>query len=477
MMNARTILAASAVACSILAGGPSWGTTPAPTGPSAPSALGALQDAYTRSVSPSDDAVRFRELLATVLQRLKRSSSAIVDVDALARDATRALEPLAPWAGDPEKVFRTAVDAAAASMRLIDPYFRYLDARTFGNERHETAAGFGGLGLQVEASGAGVRIVSLIPDSPAERANVLAPGDVIVRVDDEPLAGMPLAEVIARMRGQPGTPVSITVQRGGHDAEITVALKRDTIRRQLLRTSMEGDVLVLRLAAFGPSVAAAFEQAIAQASAAAMPKAVVLDLRGNPGGLLIEAVKVADAFMNAGEIASLRRQESARSRSWQSDPAELLPGVPMVVLIDRRSASASELVADALQHHGRATVMGQRSFGKGSVQTTLPLGHDAGAIRLTTALYHGPSGETVQRIGVAPDIELVAMSASDTLRGRSDDTARRADAPEPRKVRARVDPARCSGAPATDPALACAIDFFGAGGFDAFVARRGEVAP
>ncbi|NRF72215.1 S41 family peptidase [Aquincola sp. S2] len=468
-MNGRTIFARWALTCSILAGGPSWGTTPAST---EPSALEALQDAYSRAVTPGDDAVRYRELLAILLQRLKRSSSATVELDALARDATRALEPLAPFVGDPEKVFRTAVNAAAASLRSIDPHFRYIDARTYGNERHETPAGFGGLGLQVESSGGAVRIVSLIPDSPAARANMLAPGDLIVRVDSEPLSGMPLSDAIARMRGRPGTPVSITVQRSAHDPEITVALKRDTIRRQLLRTSMEGDVLVLRLAGFGPSVAAALEQAITQAAAVARPKAVVLDLRSNPGGLLIEAVKVADTFMNGGEIVSLRRQESTRSRSWQADPAELLPGLPMVVLIDRRSASASELVADALQHHGRATVMGQRSFGKGSVQTTLPLGQDGGAIKLTTANYYGPSGQTVQRIGVAPDIELVA----DKLRGSSDDTARPADAVATRKARARVDPAQCSDASAPDPALACAIDFFRSGGLEAFVARLGERA-
>lgn len=464
-MNRRTTFARWVLIAAIAAGGPSsWGATPAAGDRSA---LELLQEAYVRSVTPGDDAVRFRDLLATLLQRFKRSSSATVDLDALARDVTRALEAQAPPVGDPEKVFRVAVNAAAASIRPIDPYFRYIDARTYAYERHETLAGFGGLGLQVESSGGAVRIVALIPDSPAERAKVLAPGDLIVRVDAEPLAGMPLADAIARLRGQPGTPVSITVQRSGHEGEITVALKRDTIRRQLVRSSMEGDVLVLRLAAFGPAVAAALEQAIAQA--ASRPKAVVLDLRGNPGGLLIEAVKVADAFLNAGEIVSLRRQEPARSRAWQSDAAELLPGVPMVVLIDRRSASASELVADALQHHGRATVMGQRSFGKGSVQTTLPLGSDGGAIRLTTALYHGPSGETVQRIGVAPDIELVAAAGTDPPRA--------ADTTAPRKARARVDPARCSGAVANDPALACAIDFFAAGGFDAFAARLGEVAP
>jgi carboxyl-terminal processing protease len=465
MMNARTMFARLAVAGCILAGSMSSGATQPQT---ELSALEALQDAYSRSVTPGDEALRYRELLATMLQRLKRSSSAPVDVDALARDATRALEPIAPFAGDPERTFRAAVAAAAASLRLVDPYFRYIDARAYGNERHETAAGFGGLGLQVESHGGAVRIVSVMPGSPAERAKLLAPGDVIVRVDAEPLAAMPLADAVARMRGQPGTPVSLTVQRGGQDTEITVALTRDIIRRQLLRTSLEGDVLVVRLSGFGPSVASALELDIAQASAAG-PKAVVLDLRGNPGGLLTEAIKVADAFMAAGEIVSLRRQDSTRSRSWQADPAELLPGVPMVVLIDRRSASASELVADALQHHGRATVMGQRSFGKGSVQTTLPLGQNGGAIKLTTALYHGPSGQTVQRIGVAPDIELVADKPRD-----AEDSARETDAPAVRKVRARVDPARCGDAPVPDPVLACAIELFRSGGPDKFVARLGE---
>ncbi|HLL10925.1 MAG TPA: S41 family peptidase [Rubrivivax sp.] len=466
-MHRKTILAALALACLTSASGPSWGTD-SPSSEAA--AVEKLQDAYAQSVTPGEDAVRFRARLATVLQRLKRSSVATVDLAALAHDATRALETLPPAVGDPEKVFKTAVDAAAAAMRAIDPYFRYVDARRFAYERQDTPGSFGGLGMQVESSDNGVRIVSLIPHSPAARASALAPGDVIVRVDDQPLAGMTLGDAILRMRGQPGSQVTITVQRSGHDAEISVALTRDTIRREVLSSSFQDDVLVLRLSAFAPAAAARVEQAVAQATATASPKAVVLDLRGNPGGLLIEAVKVADLFLKAGEIVSVRRQEPARSRSWQSEPSELLADLPMVVLIDGRSASASELVADALQHHGRATVMGQRSYGKGSVQTTLPLGPDDGAIKLTTALYYGPSGQTVHRVGVAPDIELLSPFPANTARKDPEVLV------GTRQPQARIDPARCVDAVAADPALACATVFLRTGRLGALVSSLGEDA-
>lgn len=176
-----------------------------------------------------------------------------------------------------------------------------------------------------------------------------------------------------------------------------------------------------------------------------------------------EAVKVADAFLNQGEIVSMRGSTPARQRAWQADANELLAGLPMVVLIDGRSASASELVADALQANGRATVMGQQSFGKGSVQTTFFLGENRGALKLTTALYYGPSGQTVHRVGVAPDIELLAAT-------------RRAAAPPP-MVKARVDPSRCPGLKERDPALSCALAYLQAGNMADFVARHADIAP
>ena len=447
----------------LLAGSAAFAASP-PVAGEDDAVVSSLQSAYARSVAPGEQADLHRELLAAVLQRVKRSYATPVDLAAFAAVAMKAMESPSPGAADPAQVFRKAINEA---LRTLDPQSRYLDPRTHG-ERSDSGGSFGGLGLEIQSAEGAVRVVAPMPGSPAERAG-LAPGDLIVRVDDQPVAGLPLAEAIARMRGQPGTPVSITIQRAGTAREFTISLTRDTIRRQLLRWSMEGEVLVLRLASFSGAAAQSLAQAIADATAPKQPQAVVLDLRGNPGGLLREAVKVADAFLGEGEIVSLRGGTSTRQRAWQADTDELLTGLPMVVLIDGRSASASELVADALQHNGRATVMGQRSFGKGSVQVTFPLGENRGALKLTTALYHGPSGKTVHRVGVAPDIELLASTR--TASASADASAQGpADAAPPRMAKARVDPARCTRAEASDPALACAVAYLLAGGVDAFVA-------
>ena len=465
MSHPLRTLRAFAAACLLFAGSVALAALP-----SAPStdddAISFLQDAYVRSVAPGEQADLHRELLATVLQRIKRSHATEVDLPALAAVAMKVMEQQPAGRGDAAEVFKTAINEA---LRTLDPYSRYRDARAIGNVGGDSSGSFGGLGLEVQPSEGAVRVVAPMPDSPAARAG-LAPGDLIVRVDDKPLAGVPLAEAIERMRGQPGTPVTITIQRAGTDREVTVTLTRDTIRRQPLRWSMEGEVLVLRLAGFGSATAATLGQAIADATALSQPRAVVLDLRGNPGGLMREAVRVADTFLTEGEIVSLRGSTPARQRAWQADADELLAGLPMVVLIDGRSASASELVADALQHSGRATVMGQRSFGKGSVQTIFPLGEHKGALKLTTAFYHGPSGQTVHRIGVAPDIELLASARSDAARAASAGGPGSADAAPPRIARARVDPGRCRTPKASDPALSCAVAYLLAGSIDAFVA-------
>jgi carboxyl-terminal processing protease len=464
MSHTFPTLRAFAAACLLFAGGASLAASPSAA--TDDDAVSFLQDAYVRSVAPGEQADLYRELLATVLQRVKRSHAAEVDLAALAAVAMKAMEQQPAGVGDAAEVFKKAINEA---LRTLDPYSRYLDARAHDNLRGDSSSSFGGLGLEVQPSEGAVRVVAPMPDSPAARAG-LAPGDLIVRVDDKPLAGLPLAEAIERMRGQPGTPVSITIQRAGTPREFTVSLTRDTIRRQLLRWSMEGEVLVLRLAGFSSAAAATLAQAIADATALSQPGAVVLDLRGNPGGLMREAVSVADAFLREGEIVSLRGSTPARQRAWQADADELLAGLPMVVLIDGRSASASELVADALQHNGRATVMGQRSFGKGSVQTIFPLGENKGALKLTTATYYGPSGQTVHRIGVAPDIELLASARSEAARAAAASTHGPADAAPPRMAKARVDPGRCKALKATDAALSCAVAYLLAGSVDAFVA-------
>lgn len=416
--------------------------------------VASLQSAYAAAVPPGEQADLYRELFPAILQRVQRSYASEVDVDALAATALKVLQEAAPGSAEPGELFGKAINTA---LRSLDPHSRYLDPRAHGNERDSWRGSFGGLGMEVESGDGAVRVVASIPGTPAARAG-LRQGDVIVRVDDQPLQGVPLADAIAKMRGTPGTPVAITVRRGGTE-EITLSLTRETIRRQAVHWSMEGEVLVLQLTTFSGPVSTTLQRAILEASAAHAPRAIVLDLRGNPGGLLREAVLVADIFLTEGDIVTVRGRTPSHERIWMADPGELLAGLPMAVLIDRRSASASELVAAALQDHGRAIVMGQRSFGKGTVQTTYALGEEVkGALKLTSSHYHRPSGPTVQKTGVTPDVELLASGSGN---------AEPATPP-----RARVDPARCTALhPAKDPALACAAAYLQAGSLEDFIAR------
>jgi carboxyl-terminal processing protease len=446
------------------------GVTLAGPAPLTEEMLAPLTSAYVRAVKPGEQADLHRELFATVLQRVQRSYALEVDVPALVGTAAKAIEPVKSHSADPAEVFRKAVNAALA---MLDPHSRYLDARAQMNERSAITGSFGGLGMEVDMLDGLVRVVAPMPGTPAARAGLQA-GDLIVRFDDHPVQGMALTDAIYRMRGLPGTPIVLRVRRAGSDDELTVPLVRETIRTEPLRWSMEGDVLVLRLASFTSSVTGALDKAIAEATAWTFPRAIVLDMRGNGGGLLRQAITTADTFLSNGQIVSLRGRTLGNQRSWQADRAESLAGVPMVVLIDGRSASAAELVAAALQENGRATVMGQRSFGKGSVQSVISLGADRGALKLTTALYHGPSGRSVQRTGVGPDIELITTAPAPTRAGARREADRAKALPgmdEPAPPKARVEQARCTPPrKEIDPALACAIGFLQAGAIDTFVA-------
>ena len=464
MSHAFPTLRAFAAACLLFAGSASLAASPSAA--TDDDAVSFLQDAYVRSVAPGEQADLHRELLATVLQRVKRSHATEVDLAALAAVAMKAMEQQPAGGGDAAEVFKKAINEA---LRTLDPYSRYLDARAHDNVRGDSSSSFGGLGLEVQPSEGAVRVVAPMPDSPAARAG-LAPGDLIVRVDDKPLAGVPLAEAIERMRGQPGTPVSITIQRAGTPREFTVSLTRDTIRRQLLRWSMEGEVLVLRLAVFSSATAATLAQAIADATALSQPRAVVLDLRGNPGGLMREAVRVADAFLKEGEIVSLHGNTPARQRAWQADADELLAGLPMVVLIDGRSASASELVADALQHNGRATVMGQRSFGKGQRSDDLSAGREQRCAQADDGYLSRTfrANRTSNRGRSRHRTPCLREERGCASRGRQH--ARSGRCGPPRMAKARVDPGRCKALKTSDPALSCAVTYLLAGSIDAFVA-------
>jgi carboxyl-terminal processing protease len=457
-------LRASAAACLLAAGSASLAASPHVTD----EMLAPLTSAYVRAVKPGEQADLHRDLFDVVFKRVQRSYARDVDLPALMGAALKVIEPLEAQSGEPAEVFRKAINEALAT---LDPHSRYFDARTHSNERGAASGSFGGLGLEVDMVGGLVRVVEPMAGTPAARAG-LQRGDFIVRLDDQPVLGMPLSDAISRMRGQPGTPIVLTVRRAGQDHEFTVSLTRDSIRTQALRWSMEGDVLVLRLGRFTGSLPAALDEAIADATAMRTPRGLVLDMRGNGGGLLRQAVITADTFLSGGDIVSLRGRTPGHWRNWQADAIEQLAGVPMVVLIDGRSASAAELVAAALQENGRALVMGQRSFGKGSVQSVFLLGEDKGALKLTTALYHGPSGRTVQRTGVGPDIELVAAAEATGRAARREADRAHAipGADEPPPPKARVEQARC--APLrkkVDPALDCALAYLQAGSIDAFL--------
>lgn len=436
--------------------------------PAAEDPLAALQAAYAGAVPPGEQADLYRELFAAVLQRVQRSYATEVDLGALAAAARKAMDEVLPATTEPREVFVKAINAA---LRGLDPYSRYLPARSAGQERE--GGSFGGIGLQVEAGDGAVRVIAPMPGTPAARAGLQA-GDLIVRVDEQPLAGVALPDAIALMRGAPGTPVSMTVRRTGRNEDFTLSLTRETIRSQAVHWSMEGEVLVLRLNAFSGSATGALHRAVVEATAAGRPPAaLVLDMRGNPGGLLMEAVRVADMFLAHGEIVSVRGRTPERWRSWHADDTELLADVPMVVLIDRRSASAAELVAAALQDNRRAILMGQRSFGKGTVQTTYSLGDEGkGALKLTSSYYHRPSGAAVQQAGVTPDIELVSALAP------GEATRVMEGAPAATAAPARVEQGRCTAlAKASDPVLACALAYLQAGSVQGFLAQFADVLP
>ena len=473
MTRLSRIHRALATAWLLAAGSASFAASPGVT----EELLAPLTFAYMRAVKPGEQAELHRELFETVLQRVHRGYARDVDMPELIAAALKTIEPMKPHSGEPAEVFKKAVNTALAT---LDPYTRYLDPRAQSNLRSAVTGAFGGLGLQVDMLDGLVRVVAPMPGTPAARAG-LQSGDLIVSFDDQPIQGMALTDAISRMRGEPGTPIALMIRRAGLEAEFTVSLVRETIRTQALRWSMEGDVLVLHLARFTTTVAATLAQAIADASAIRSPRAVVLDMRGNGGGLLREAVMTADTFLSKGAIVSMRRRAAVSGRSWNADASEQLAGVPMVVLIDGRSASATELVAAALQENGRAIVMGQRSFGKGSVQSVVPLGADKGALRLTTALYHGPSGRTVQGTGVGPDIELLAnaQATAPRVRREADRTHALPGGDEPLPPKARIGQSQCVAVPMkVDPALACAIAFLNAGGIDSFlVALEPEESP
>jgi carboxyl-terminal processing protease len=303
-----------------------------------------------------------------------------------------------------ETLIETAINGMLTS---LDPHSGYLDAKKYRDMQVQTKGEFGGLGIEVTMEDGLVKVVSPIDDTPADRAGIQA-GDVITHIDNEPVQGLSLAEAVERMRGPVDTSIALTLRRAGQEEAIDVSLARAVITISPVRWHSEGDIGYIRITAFNEQTESNLEQAVEELDSEIGPdmKGVVVDLRNNPGGLLDQAVAVADAFLEQGEIVSTRGRKTDSVQRFNARSGDITHGLPMVVLINGGSASASEIVAGALKDHGRAIVMGTRSFGKGSVQTIMPLpGH--GAIRLTTARYYTPAGTSIQAKGIVPDIEVV----------------------------------------------------------------------
>jgi carboxyl-terminal processing protease len=350
------------------------------------------QSAPAQTAAPSPEIMRQLDLLAKVLGIVR---SDYVD------------KP------DDSKIVGAAINGIISS---LDPHSSYMDAKAYRDMQETTSGQFGGLGMQVNMEDGVLKVVSPIDDTPAAKAGILA-GDTIVEVDGNPVKGLDLNQAVERMRGAPGTEVRLQIVRKDQPAPINLTLTRQIIRVSTVRQEIEGgDVGYVRLTQFNSQAAEEVKKGFESLATKVPPdqfKGYVLDLRNNPGGLLDQAVRIAGAFLNSGEIVSIRGREPDQIQRFTAIPGDLIDGKPLIVLINGGSASASEIVAGALQDQKRATILGSRTFGKASVQTIIPLGQGNGALRLTTARYYTPSGRSIQAQGIAPDIEVLQDTPKD----------------------------------------------------------------
>ena len=304
---------------------------------------------------------------------------------------------------DEAALIEAAIDGMLTS---LDPHSSYLSPEDAADMRETTRGEFGGLGIEVTQEEGFVKVVSPIDGTPASEAGIES-GDFITAVDGENLLGLTLDDAVELMRGPVGSEIVITVVREGAEQPFDVSIIRDTIKLTAVRSRVEGETVVLRVVTFSdqtyPSLEEQLAEQVAEAGGMENVNGFVIDLRNNPGGLLNQAIAVSDAFLDAGEITSTRGRDPNDGQRWNAREGDLAEGKPIVVLINGGSASASEIVAGALQDHRRAIVVGTNSFGKGSVQTVMPLRGDS-AMRLTTARYYTPSGRSIQALGISPDI-------------------------------------------------------------------------
>ena len=298
------------------------------------------------------------------------------------------------------------IDGAINGMlQSLDPYSSYMSPKTFKNMNTETKGEFGGLGIEVTMEAGLVKVISPIDDTPADRAGIKS-GDYIIKLDNKQVKGLTLDEAVNTMRGKSGTPITLTIRRIDVDDPIIVKIVRETIKTKSVVSEVKENIGYLRLRSFNEKSGDELIDKIREISRN-KPNVTgyILDLRNNPGGLLSQAIKISDAFLDSGEIVSTKGRDPKDIKVYNSKKGDEINGKPLIVLINKGSASASEIVAGALKDHKRAIVIGEKSFGKGSVQSIMPLSN-GGGLRLTTAKYYLPSGETIEDVGVQPDIKV-----------------------------------------------------------------------
>ena len=353
-------------------------------------------------------------------------SAAAVSSQTPRNETFRMLELFGDVVGIVEQAYVVPVDnkklieaALAGMMTALDPHSNYLPPSNYDDLRERTEGQYSGVGLTISADGGMVKVISPMDDSPAAKAGVQA-GDVISSIEGQNAAGLTVSQVSEKLRGAVGTSVKVTFLRDGSDP-LEVTLTREVIKVQSVTGRVEGDFGYLRVSTFNENTGRELNEAIAKIKAEKPGvKGYVLDLRNNGGGLLNAAIDVSDAFLERGEIVSQRGRKPEQIQRYSAKPGDITGGLPLVVLVNYGSASASEIVAGALKDHQRATIVGLTSFGKGSVQTVIPLrqGQD-GALSITTARYYTPSGASIQKIGIEPDLEVARNEAEARIVSRS----------------------------------------------------------
>ena len=350
----------------------------------------------TEHKSPSDKSELYQQLnlFGDVLERVRRDY----------------VEPV-----DEKTLMENAIQGMLAS---LDPHSSYMNPKVYKDMQVQTRGEFGGLGIEVTMENSVIKVVSPIDDTPASKAGIQS-GDLIFALDGEPVQGMTLQEAVDKMRGKVGSSIKISLRRANVKDPLDITLTRETIKVKATRFRLEGDVGYIRVTSFTEQATSGVTDAVEKIKKEAGPKlkGYVLDLRNNPGGLLDQAISMVDAFLDKGEIVSVKARKAEDVQRWNAKPGDIANGLPIVVLMNGGSASASEIVAGALQDHRRAIILGTRSFGKGSVQTIMQV-TGGGAIRLTTALYFTPSGRSIQKEGIKPDIE-VEQAKVETIQQRA----------------------------------------------------------